>query len=372
MSDRLIVGTRKGLFVFQRGASSDWRQRDVFFLGDHVSMCLFDERDGALHAGLNLDHFGVKLRRSTDGGKNWVDGSTPAYPPRPDGWEEHDDRPGSKAPWSTQQIWALEAGGDGEKSVLWAGTIPGGLFRSGDGGDSWELVRSLWERPERLQWFGGGYDHAGIHSICVDPRDSRRLTVGVSCGGVWVTEDGGETWECRSRGMYAEYMPPDQRENPNIQDAHRLVQCQSAPDSLWVQHHNGIFRTTDGALSWTAVRPEGSSTFGFAVVVHPVKPETAWFVPAVKDECRVPVDGRFVITRTRDGGKTVDVLSEGLPRRPAYDIVYRHGLDIDREGQRLALGSTTGHLWISEDQGDTWRAVAGHLPPVYCVRFAAG
>src|SRR5690606_13169495 len=118
------------------------------------------------------------------------------------------------------RIWALEAGGPDEEGVLWCGTLPGGLFRSSDQGESWNLVESLWNEPGRREWFGGGADKPGIHSVCVDPRDSRHVTVGVSCGGVWVTTDGGESWRCRADGIWAAYMPPEQKDNPNIQDVH--------------------------------------------------------------------------------------------------------------------------------------------------------
>ncbi len=224
--------------------------------------------------------------------------------------------------------------------------------------------------PERGQWFGGGADWPGIHSICVDPPDSRQVRVAVSCGGVWETLDGGETWRCRADGMYADFMPPDRRDDPNIQDGHRLVQCREQTDHYWVQHHNGIFRTVDNCASWTDVKEAGPSTFGFAVVVHPADGSTAWFVPAKNDEQRIPVDGRLVVTRTRDGGKSFDRLTDRLPTENAYDIVYRHALDIDDSGEQLAFGTTTGSLFISDDQGDDWQCVSTHLPPVYCVRFA--
>jgi photosystem II stability/assembly factor-like uncharacterized protein len=256
--------------------------------------------------------------------------------------------------------------------VLWAGTVGGGLFRSRDRAASWGLVRSLWDLRERRAWMpaGAGYPEAGIHSICVHPRDSTHVMVAVSIGGVWATTDSGGTWECRAKGMRADYMPPEQAFDPNLQDVHRLVQCQRNPDVLWAQHHNGIWRTSDAGASWQEVTGVTPSAFGFAVAVHPRDPNTAWFVPAVKDECRVPVDGRFVVTRTRDGGRSFEALRRGLPSEPSYDLVYRHGLAIDAGGQRLAMGSTTGNLWISDDQGDLWRPQSANLPPIYAVRFA--
>ena len=147
------------------------------------------------------------------------------------------------------------------------------------------------------------------------------------------------------------------------------MQCPSDPDSLWVQHHNGIFRSTDASESWQEIKEAGPSTFGFAVAVHPVDPRTAWFVPAISDEQRIPVDGRFVVTRTRDGGESFDVLDDGLPQDGAYHLVYRHGLDVDETGTVLAMGSTTGSVWISQNQGDSWSCLSGDLPPIYAVRF---
>lgn len=277
-------------------------------------------------------------------------------------------RKGTPKPPTLKQIWALDAGSAAQPGRLWAGTIPGALFRSDDRGASWSLVDTLWNVPERANWFGGGYDEPGIHSILVDPRDADHIIAGVSCGGAWATRDAGATWECRATGMFAEYMPPERRDDPTIQDPHRIVACATAPDVLWAQHHNGVFRSTDGGGRWEAAPAARPSTFGFAVAVHPSQPDTAWFVPAIKDERRVPVDARLVVSRTSDGGKTFDVFDRGLPS-PSYDLVYRHCLDVDRTGRTLAMGSTTGGLWISEDSGETWKAVDARLPPVYAVRF---
>jgi hypothetical protein len=366
MSDRLHVATRKGLLTVERSGPGKWVVTGAAFLGDPVSIVLDDGRDHTLYAALNLGHFGVKLRRSDDGGKSWEEIGAPAYPAEPG--QGLDATP--TAP-SVHQIWSLATGGADSPGVLWAGTIPGGLFRSQDRGESWELNQALWSRPERTDWFGGGYDDPGIHSICVDPRGSRRLTIGVSCGGVWITPDGGETWKCRTKGMFADYMPEERREDPAIQDPHRVVQCVTSPNVLWAQHHNGVFRTTNGTELWTEVTAIQPSNFGFAVAVHPQQPDTAWFVPAVKDQCRIPVEGKLVVARTRDGGRSFDVLCEGLPQEHAYDLVYRHALDVDAQGDRLAFGSTTGGLWVSENGGDRWHCVSNHLPPIYQVLFAA-
>jgi hypothetical protein len=350
---KLYVGTKKGLFVAEGEALGK-----PHFLGDPVSMVLPD-RDGTLYAALNLGHFGVKLRRSGDGGKSWEEVAAPEYPPQPDGSSD-------KTPWKLGQLWSLESDG----ARLWAGTIPGGLFISEDRGASWQLISSLWNLPERAEWTGGGYDHPGIHSIAIDRGDARRVTVAISTGGVWRTQDGGASWSISARGMYAEYMPPERKFDEIAQDVHRLVQCAARPEVMWVQHHNGVFRSTDYAASWQEVAAIRPSKFGFAVAAHPRDPDTAWFVPAVKDECRVPVDAKLVVARTRDGGRSFEVLRQGLPQEHAYDLVYRHCLDVDATGSRLAFGSTTGGLWLSEDQGDSWRCLSTQLPPIHCVRFA--
>lgn len=361
MSDRIRVATRKGLFTITR-RNGRWTVGDPAFLGDPVTAVLDDA--GTLYAALNLGHFGVKVRRSRDEGKTWDDLPAPVYPPQPE------NAPGS--PWKLVLIWTLEAGGDnsaGAPRTLWAGTLPGGLFRSVDQAQSWELVRPLWDRTERTQWSGGGYDHPGIHSIVIDPRDSNRLTLGVSCGGVWQSNDAGANWQLSATGMRAAYMPPDQAYEPNVQDPHRIVACAAQPDTLWCQHHNGIFKSTDGAASWQEITTTALSGFGFAVGTHPRDPDSAWFVPAVKDETRVPVGARLAVTRTRDGGRSFEVLTDGLPDAPCYDLIYRHGLAVDAGGQQLAIGSTSGGLWLSENGGDAWQCVSVHLPPVYAVRF---
>jgi hypothetical protein len=366
MSDRLLVGTRKGLFTIVRGGRG-WSVDTAALLGDPVTMLLPDEA-GTLHAAQDMGHFGVKLKRSTDGGATWHERPMPAYPPKPDDVEDVDPGRGTPIPWAIKTIWSLEHGG--RAGQLWCGTIPGGLFRSTDGGDSWALVESLWNHPDRRQWAGGGADFAGIHSILVDPRDPNTIRVGVSVGGLWASYDDGETWNVEGTGMRAEYMPPEMAMLPGAQDPHRVVQCAAEPDRLWIQHHNGIFKSTDAGKNCTEIEGVKPSVFGFAVAVHPGNPDVAWFVPGDKDERRYAVDGRVVVTRTRDGGRSFDVLREGLPQEHAYDIVYRHALDVDASGERLAFGSTTGNLWISEDQGDHWQQVSGTLPPVYCVRFA--
>ena len=170
MSNRLLVGTRKGMFRIERDGSGNWGITQTWFLGDPVSMLLAEPGRLRIHAALDLGHFGVKMQHSGDGGKKWSEAKVPAFPEKPHGLEDKDPMRGLDIPWSTQLIWALEAGAPGE---LWCGVVPGGLFHSIDGGESWTLIRSLWEDPRRRKWMGGGYDFAGIHSISSSRTASR-------------------------------------------------------------------------------------------------------------------------------------------------------------------------------------------------------
>jgi len=360
----LLLATRKGLFVLS-GEGSVWAISAHHFPGEPVTSVLVDARDGAWYAALRLGHFGVKLHRSADRGQTWQAIAAPAFPQKPSEGPLADDT----TPWSVDLIWTLAAGGPDEPGVLWAGCIPAGLFRSNDFGASWSLNTSLWNQPGRRDWFGGGYDHAGIHSILVDPRDARHLTVAVSCGGVWQTRDAGAHWALTARGMTADYLPAESADDGNTQDPHCMVQCAADPDVLWVQHHCGIYRSTDGGQRWGAIAAPAPSGFGFAVACDPNNPQRAWFVPAQADACRFPVDGRLVVTRTDDGGASFQTCSSGLPQDHAYHLVYRHGLDVSNDGQKLALASTTGGLWVSANGGEHWHTVSNDLPPVAALRW---
>jgi hypothetical protein len=360
VTDRLHVGTRKGLFEFVR-SNGGWDIVDAQFLGDPVSAVLADT-DGAVLAALDLGHFGAKLWRRDPGGP-WREMAVPTFPPKPD------DAGDDPHPWSLGKIWVLEP--DGAPGCLWAGTMPGGLFRSDDGGVSWSLNETLWRMPERRYWAGvAGGEQPGINSVLIDPRNPSDIRIGVSTGGVWASTDAGETWAVINRGMYAEYMPPELRENPIAQDVHRLARCAAHPEIVWCQHHNGVFRSEDAGATWHELESIRPSKFGFAVAAHPSDRDTAWFIPAIKDERRIPVDGEVVVARTRDGGRSFEVLRQGLPQRHAYDLVYRHALAVDESGGRLAFGSTTGGLWITEDGGNSWTMPEARLPPVAVVRFA--
>ena len=366
MADRLLIGTRKGLFEMRRDDGS-WRIADVHFLGDQVSV-VAQLDDGAILAALALGHFGAKLRRLDADAKDWRELDPPAYPTKP---HDSDD----KTPWSVDQIMAMQPGGG---DVVWAGTIPGGLFRSADRGESFSLVRPLWDRPERGDWMGGGFDHPCLHSICVDPHDARKVLIGVSCCGAWRSDDGGESWHQTAHGMYAEFMPPERRDDPNIQDPHCIVQCQGAPQVFWCQHHNGVFRSTDGGNSWSEVTAMTPSKFGFPVAVHPHDPDTAWFVPAVNTNPRAAGGRRSTPacrrSPARGAHKRRRPHRRGAHQRPARRPGLRPGAAprAGRRRHRHEPGLRLHHRRpvAHRERRRKWSAFDARLPPVNCVRFA--
>ncbi|HEY0954062.1 MAG TPA: exo-alpha-sialidase [Roseateles sp.] len=354
-TDRAWAATRKGLFELRRRGGA-WQVERLSFVADPVTMLLPPDASGHMLAGLNLGHFGAKLQASDDAGQTWREVAAPSFPPQPEGAEG--------PAWKLEQVFALERAGD----AIWCGSVPGGLFVSRDRGESWQLDETLWRDPRREQWMGGGNPNPALHSICPHPAQPQELLIGVSCGGAWRTTDGGKTWDLRAKGMRADFMPPELAGDENSQDPHLIARCRDQPDVLWCQHHCGIFRSSDNGASWVEVQAQPSS-FGFAVAVHPRDGDTAWFAPAVKDERRIPVDAALCVTRTRDGGRSFEVLRTGLPQQHCYDLIYRHGLAVDDSGEQLLMGSTTGGLWASGDAGDSWQALPARLPPIYTVKF---
>jgi photosystem II stability/assembly factor-like uncharacterized protein len=385
MSDRIIVGTRKGLFFAEKVAGR-WRPRLVGHGGIGVNFAARDPHAGAVWALLGHGHWGAKVSRSHDDGATWRDAAQIKYPqgaryygtPMPD---EGGAMPAATLkPATLLKLWVLEFGPAGR---IWVGTIPGGLFVSRDGGESFELDRNLWNHESRggdlfagegsgtTQWWGtpaseGGEFAPGIHSICVDPRDPEHVRVAVSTAGVLETRDGGKTWRGRNRGMTNDYLPDPAAEWGH--DPHFVVACPGQPDHVWQQNHSGVFYSSDGAETWRKVSaPERGVHFGFPVAVDDEDGRTAWLVPAQGDDRRMAVDGGLCVARTRDGGDSWELLREGLPQADAWDVVYRHALA--NRGDTVAFGSTTGNLYVSEDRGEHWQTVANNLPPIYSVRF---
>ena len=364
MRHHLLVGTRKGLVIYERD-SNGWRVQSEHFAGIPVSYACEDTRNGTLWALLDHGHWGTKLHRSTDKGNTWEELPAPKYP-------EGATIPRSDDPATTTYLWYLMHGGVDEPNRLYLGTEPGGLFVSDDGGDTFVLNESLWLHESRDNWMGGGRDYAGTCSIVVDPRDSRHVTIGISVGGVYETRDGGETWGGRNKGLYADYMPNPYAEYGH--DPHFMIAAPSNPDVLWQQNHCGVFRSVDSGANWENISEkmeasqEGHAYFGFPIAVDAHDENVAWIVPAISAEYRVPIDRALCVCRTDDGGKTWQDFREGLPQHNSYDIVFRHALDNQKD--ELAFGTTAGNLYVSGNRGEAWQSIDHNLAVVYSVRYA--
>ncbi|MDQ5888461.1 MAG: hypothetical protein QG667_1754 [Pseudomonadota bacterium] len=362
MAKRLLVGTRKGLFVFEPEASSRrWRMCQQHFPGKTVTAVLDDRRSGHWFAALRHNRNGASLYRTVDGGLHWQEENCPEFPadagPNADGSKPYVDT-----------IWSLAAAGTDEPGVILAGTIPAALFITNDDGLSWGLISSLWDLPARKHWFGHGTSLPGLHSICIHSQDSNQVTVGISAGGVWQTDDGCASWHSASVGMSADYMPLERQQEESIQDTHRLVECGHQPEYFWSQHRSGIYRSNNNAREWKKLSIPGDD-FGFTVAVHPKDPNTAWYIPLESDAVRIPRDGEFYVLRTRDGGQSFEKITAGLPAEHAYHVIYRHALCVSDSGNLLAFGSTTGSVWTSADEGGSWWRVSAELPPILCMTF---
>jgi hypothetical protein len=352
----LLVGTRKGLLLFTR-TTSGWQCIKDAFLGIPVSMIYVDPLTGKWWVALDHGHWGMKLHYSLDEGNHWEEIQAPKYP------EDAQVKEGITA--TLKYIWAISGGGDADPDTLYIGTEPGGLFQS-DASGGFQFNQSLWDHPSRMDhWFGGGRDHAGIHSVVVDPRDPNHIYIGISVGGVFETKDGGQSWQGRNKGLRADFLPEPEAEFGH--DPHLLVACQSNPDVMWQQNHCGIFRSTDGARVWKDVTDKdgGPANFGFAIAADHKNPLRAWVAPGISDVTRVAVDKALCICRTDNGGKTWFTFRKGLPQSYAFDIVYRHALIAD--DQDVLFGTTTGNLFYSCDAGESWLPVSNYLPMIYCM-----
>ncbi|WP_420386838.1 WD40/YVTN/BNR-like repeat-containing protein [Roseivirga sp.] len=354
----LLVGTRKGLIIYKRNASGQWKYESTEFKGIPVTIATIDEVTGYWWAMLDHGHWGCKLHRSKDG-QTWEELEAPKYP------EGEEVKEG--VPAVTRYLWAFAQGGKDRPGTIYVGTEPGGLFKSTDNGDHFELVRGLWDHPSRKdQWFGGGRDHPGIHSILVDPADSDHIYVAISCAGTFETKDGGQSWHPMNKGLRADFLPDPEMEIG--QDPHLVDWCAGDTKVMWQQNHCGIYRSADGGAQWTDIsEKDGPADFGFAIAASETDPNKAWVVPGISDQLRVAVNGALCVCRTDDGGKTWKALREGLPQEQVFDITYRHALDVS--GSTLAFGTTTGNLYLSENDGDHWTVLSHNLPMVHSVSF---
>ena len=365
----LLVATRKGAFVL-RGDSQrcDWRIEGPHFLGNETNHLVSDPRDRRTWLlAAKTGHLGPTVFRSTDGGRHWSEARRPpAFPKAMEGQEGP----------AVDRVFCVTPGAANQPGVWWAGGVPHALFRSEDGGDSWELVRgfsgylaALREKgPARFFPTPGG---AITHSILVDPRDAGHLYVSLSTGGCFETADAGATWRPLNDGVSADFLPDPHPEFG--QDPHCVAWSPANPDRLYQQNHCGVYRLDRPGVRWERIGkniPATVGDIGFSIAVHPRDPDTVWVFPMDGTAVwpRTCPGGRPAMFRSRNGGRRWVRLAKGFPEKQAWFTVFRQAMTCDaQEPVGLYLGTTTGEIWASADEGESWRQVAAHLPHVLSV-----
>lgn len=253
---------------------------------------------------------------------------------------------------------------------MWAGTEPGAIFRSTDRGETFELVRGLWDHPHRAEW-GEGFGGQAFHTVLPHPEDPDRLLAAISTGGVYASGDGGSTWEASNTGVKAEFMPGERHYPEFGQCVHKVARDAADPDRLYLQNHGGVYRSDDGPRSWNDIAPGLPTEFGFAMVAHPHAGGTAYTFPISDAGSRWPVDGKARVFRTHDAGATWRALGAGTLPDEYYAAVMRDAMCADdHDTVGLYVGGRNGTVFASADEGETWAAIHRDLPDVLCVRAA--
>ncbi len=366
----LLVGTRKGAWLFHADpARRTWRVDGPKFLGHVIQHLVLDPRDGrTLLAAAKTGHLGPTLFRSTDLGRTWKEAARPpAFPKAAEGAA----LPGR----SVDHTFWLTPGHASQPGTWYAGTSPQGLFRSHDGGVTWEPFSPIHDDPDYRRWMGtvqdGTPDGPKLHSIIVDPRDPAHLYFGMSGGGVHESTDGGATFAPLLDGL--EVVEGFDPADPAFHDPHCLRLCPSNPDRIYQQNHCGVYRLDRPSRTWVRVGrslPKRVGDIGFNVVVHPRDADTAWVFPMDGSTVwpRTSPGGRPAAYVTRNAGRTWQRQDTGLPREQAWWTVKRQAMTSDaRDPLGLYLGTTSGELWWSRDEGRSWRCLARHLPEIYAV-----
>ncbi len=368
----VLVATRKGAWLYHGDAArKTWRADGPHFLGHVISHVMLDPRDGrTLLAAAKTGHLGPTVFRSTDLGRSWKEAA------RPPAFAKTADDKGGRAVDHT--FW-LTPGRATEPGVWYAGTSPQGLFRSQDGGVSWEPFSSINDDPQYREWMGtvqdGTPDGPKLHSIIADPRDPRHFYFAMSGGGVHESVDGGRTWRTLLKGL--DVVEGFDKAQPTVHDPHCIRICPSNPDRLYQQNHCGIYRLDRPSDTWVRIgksMPKQVGDIGFPMVVHPRDADTAWVFPMDGTTVwpRTSPEGRPAVYATRNGGKTWQRLDEGLPGKQAWWTVKRQAMTGDAaDPVGLYFGTTSGELWMSRDEGRRWTCIARHLPEIYAVETAA-
>jgi serine/threonine protein kinase len=355
----LLLGTTKGAFLSRSNSDrKHWEMAGPYFHGHAVYSLAYDNRNGRhrLWASTGSSIWGTYLRSSDDFGRTWTNPleANIRFPP--------------ESGLSLKNIWKIALGPCEEPDRIYCGVEPAALFESHDAGESWSLVRGLFDHPHRPRWMPG-LGGLCLHTILLHPNDAGRMHVGISAAGVYRTEDGGRTWQARNRGIRVTFLP--ERFPEFGQCVHKIVRHPDRPDRLFLQNHWGLYRSDDGADTWNDIAQGLPSDFGFAMATHPHDPDCIYILPVESDEFRCTPEGRLRVYRTRNAGASWEPLTRGLPQQGAYETVLRDGMITDSlDPVGLYFGTRSGKLYASRDAGKTWKEALSGLPQIVCVASA--
>jgi serine/threonine protein kinase len=354
----LLVGTTKGAFLLQSNAQRKrWKVGGPYFHGQAVYAMVYDGRLGQHRIWASTQGiWGTQLRSTDDFGKSWTNP------------QEAVIRFPSDSGLSLKNIWQISLGRPEEPNLLYCGVEPAALFESRDSGETWSLVRGLFEHPHRHRWMPGNGGLA-LHTIVLDPTERQRMYVAISAGGVYRTDDGGKNWTPQNQGVRVMFMPVKYPEFG--QCVHKIVMHPNRPERLFLQNHWGLYRSDDHGENWIDIANGVPSDFGFAMIIHPRNPDCVYIVPVESDEFRCTCDGRLRVYRTRNAGASWEPLVRGLPQKAAHETVLRDAMTADcYDPVGIYFGTRSGKVFSSSDEGRTWQKILEGLPPVVCIRSA--
>lgn len=364
----LLVGTRKGLWTLKSDSARErWKLAGPHFLGHVIHHAVLDPRDGkTLLATMQTGHLGPTVFRSTDGGKTFKEASLPPKFPQIS----------AKNKRTVDHIFWLAPGHVSEPGVWYAGVSPAGLFRTENGGDTWESVEGFNANKNLLKWVGTDAPPEGqkTHSIIIDPRDPKHMYLSCSIGGFFESTDGAKSWKPLNTGSTADFLP-----NPVVeygQDPHCAAMCPSNPEIFYQQNHCGIYRMDRREANWVRIgrnMPKEIGDIGFGVALHPRNEQVAWVFPMDGTDVwpRTPPGGKPALFMTKDGGKSWKRQATGLPKQQGWFTVKRQALVADRHDPvGVYFGTTSGEVWGTNNEGGKWSQLVMHLPHIYSVEVA--
>jgi photosystem II stability/assembly factor-like uncharacterized protein len=365
MSDvRVLVGTRKGAFVLTSDAKREtWDISGPYFAGWEIYHLKGSPVDpNRLYASQCSGWSGQVIQRSNDGGKTWEPmGNRFLYDGVPGTHQWYD---GTPHPWEFKRVWHLEPSLT-DPDIVYAGVEDAALFRSSDGGQTWQELSGLRGHGSGSRWQPGAGGMC-LHTILLDSSDAGRIFIAISAAGVFRSDDAGQTWRPINRGLTSQYIPDPTAEIGHC--VHRIAMHRSHPEVLFMQKHWDVMRSDNAGDTWHEVSGNLPTDFGFVIDVHAHEPETIYVVPIKSDSEHFPLDGKLRVYRSRTGGNEWEALTKGLPQNDCYVNVLRDAMAVDSLDEcGIYFGTTGGQVYASSDAGNTWTTIAEHLPGVLSV-----